>query len=300
MKNRLPWNVKRRIIGALQWALVAASMTLLTACSTVQLGYNQGPTLAWWWLDRQIDFSAEQRPRVQAALQAWFDWHRATQMPAYADELARLQKLAAGPITAAQVCALVAGWQQRARVAVEQALPAAAEVVRTLTPAQISQLERHQAETLDDAAREFLRPPPAERRRQALTRAIERFEPFYGTLDEAQRQRLEAALAASPFDAERWLAERRARSQALVRALRQWQAEQADAATVQAGLRRLAEEVLVSPRPGYADHQRRATEANCALTAELHGSASAAQRQRAVERLKGWEDDVRSLAAVRR
>ncbi|MDT7837417.1 DUF6279 family lipoprotein [Aquabacterium sp. OR-4] len=300
MKYRLPWNVKPRIIGALQWALVAACMTLLTSCSTVQLGYNQGPTLAWWWLDRQIDFTAEQRPRVQAALQAWFDWHRATQLPAYADELQRLQKMAAGPVSGAQVCAQLAGWQQRARVALEQALPAAAEVVRTLTPAQINQLERHQAETLDDATREFVRPPPAERRRQGLERALERFEPYYGPLDEAQRQRLDAGLAASPFDPERWLAERRTRAQGLVRALRQWQAEQADAATVQAGLRRLAEEVIVSPRPAYADYQRRLTESNCALTAELHAGTSPAQRQRAVERLKRWEDDLRSLAAPRR
>lgn len=266
----------------------------------MQLGYNQGPTLAWWWLDRQLDFNAEQRPRVQAGLQAWFDWHRASQLPGYADELARLQKLAAGPVSAAQLCAQVAGWQQRARVAVAQALPAAAEVVRTLTPAQIAQLELHQAEALEDATREFLRPEPAERRRQALERMVERYEPFYGALDDGQRLRLEAALAASPFDAERWLAERRARGQALVRALRQWQAERADAATVQAGLRQLADEVLTSPRPGYADYQRRLTEANCALTAELHNSASPAQRQRAAERLRRWEDDARALAAAAR
>lgn len=301
MKFRLPLPWKRRIIGGLRGAGVTLAVAMLTACSAVRLGYDQGPTLAWWWLDRQFDFSSEQKPRVQGALADWFDWHRATQLPLYADELARLQRFKTERLTPAQTCALAAGWQQRLRSAAAQALPAAAEVVRTLTPAQIDHFQRHQAETLDDAATKFLKPATeAERRKVVFDREVERFESLYGSLDDAQRQRLAEGLAASPFDAERWIAERRARSADLVRALRQWQAERADAATVQAGLQRLADEVLASPRLAYRELQRRVTEANCAIAADLHNSATPAQRQRAAERLKGWESDARSLAAAAR
>lgn len=294
----MPW--KPRIIGGLRGALLTLCVLLLTACSAVRLGYEQGPTLAWWWLDRQLDFSAEQKPRVQGALADWFDWHRATQLPVYADELARLQRLRTERLSPAQVCALAAGWQQRLRTATLQALPAAAEVVRTLTPAQIDHFERHQAEVLDDAATQFLKPATeAERRKLLFEREAERFEMLYGDLEEAQRQRLAESLAASPFDPERWIAERRARSADLVRALRQWQAERASAATVQAGLQRLADEVLVSPRPAYRELQRRVLEANCAMAAELHNSATPAQRQHAAERVKRWENDARALAAAR-
>lgn len=295
----LPW--KPRIIGGLRGALLTACVALLTACSAVRLGYDQGPTLAWWWLDRQLDFSSEQKPRVQGALADWFDWHRASQLPAYADELARLQRFKTERLSATQVCALAAGWQQRLRVAAAQAVPAAAEIVRTLTPAQIDHLERHQAEALDDAVDKFLRPATeAERRKLVFEREAERFEALYGALEDGQRQRLAEGLAASPFDAERWIAERRARSADLVRALRRWQAERADAATVQAGLQRLADELLASPRPAYRELQRRVTEANCAIAAELHNSATPAQRQRAAERVRRWEEDARALAAAAR
>ncbi|MEK8053524.1 DUF6279 family lipoprotein [Ideonella sp. DXS22W] len=300
MRVLLPW--KPRIIGRLRGALLTVCVLGLTACSAVRLGYDQGPTLAWWWLDRQLDFSSAQKPRVQAALDDWFAWHRATQLPAYADELAQLQRLKTERLAPAQVCTLFAGWQQRLRTAATQALPAAAEIVRTLTPAQLEHLERHQAEVLDDAARQFLKPgsTEAERRQALIDRETERFESLYGTLQDAQRRRLAEALVASPFDAERWLAERRARSADLLRALRQWQAERADAATVQAGLQRLADELLASPRPAYREQQRRVTEANCAIVAELHNSATPAQRQRAAERLKRWEEDARALAAAPR
>ncbi|MBP6902995.1 MAG: hypothetical protein KBC73_23080 [Burkholderiaceae bacterium] len=276
------------IIGALLWAL--------GGCSTVQVGYNQGPMLAWWWLDRQLDFDSVQKPRVQQALADWFAWHRRSQLADYHDELARLQRLVLQPTLApAELCALVPAWQQRLRVAAEPLLAPAAELVRTLTPAQLDHLQRHLAEGLDDARREFLPDDAAERQQRALKRAVERYEGFYGSLDEAQQRLLAEALAQSPFDAQRWLAERRARQQALLQSLRQWQAERADAQTIAAGLRRLLDEMLVSPRPDYRELQRRNAEAGCVLTARLHASTSPAQRQKAAERLRRWQDDLRAL-----
>lgn len=279
---------KLAIIGALLWSL--------GGCSSVQLGYNQGPTLAWWWLDRQLDFDSTQKPVVQQALADWFAWHRRSQLADYRDELVRLQRLALQPtLVPAELCAMLPAWQQRMRVAAEPLLPAAAEVVRLLTPTQLDHLQRHLAEGLDDDRREFLPDDVAERQQRALKRAIDRYEGFYGALDEAQQRLLAEALAQSPFDAQRWLAERRARQQALLQSLRQWQAERADAATITNGLRRLLDETLVSPRPDYRELQRRNTEAGCALTARLHASTSAAQRQKAAERLRRWQDDLRAL-----
>ena len=40
----------------------------LTGCSALRLGYNNGPQLAWWWLDGYVDFSTEQTPAAKAAI----------------------------------------------------------------------------------------------------------------------------------------------------------------------------------------------------------------------------------------
>ncbi len=277
--------------------IILALLPWFVGCSAVRLGYGQGPTLAYWWLDGYADFTAEQAPRVKAALADWFTWHRASELPEYAQALAALQAQAVDNVTAAHVCAIYEGWQRRAERAFDQAVPAIAELVVTLSPAQIAHLERQQARKHDDLRSEYLQADPAARRKAALERTLERAESIYGTLTEAQRSQLAADLAVSPFDAERWLGERRQRQIDSVRLLRQWQAERADAATVQAGLRRLALEAGRSPRPEYRAYAQRLNENNCALMARLHNGSSAAQRQRAVAKLKGWEEDLRALVA---
>lgn len=277
--------------------LACGLLPLLCGCSAVQLGYNQGPMLAFWWLDGYVDINNSQRPRVRAALDDWFAWHRATQLPLYAQDLAALQALARGKVSAEQLCALVPAWQQHAERAVEQALPALAELALSLSPEQLQHLERHYADGLAEARRSHLQNSPAERSQAALARAVERAESLYGRLDEAQRRLLAQAQAASPFDAERWLNERAARQQDILRALRGWRANPPPVAVVQDGLRQLASQPLRSPRPEYRAYQVQALAAGCEQAARLHNSTSPAQRQKLVDKLKGWENDARSLVA---
>lgn len=272
---------------------------LLAGCSALRLGYGNGPMLASWWVDSQFDTTAEQAPRVRAALADWFAWHRATQLPDYVQGLAEAATLGVNPVTPAQVCAQYAAWQQRIWRAFDRAVPQLAELARSLSPAQIDHFERHQARRQAELQAESAQPDAAERQQALLKRTVERFETFYGPLEPGQRQLLAAALQASPLEAERWLAERRARNAEVVRSLRQWQAEGSDLATVQAGLRRLGGEVLRSPRPEYAAYSQRLVQANCAMVAQVHNGASATQRQRLVAKLQGWQADLRALADER-
>ena len=278
------------------WIIVMLTPLMLGGCSALRLSYGQGPLLAYWWLDRQVDFTTEQAPRVREALADWFAWHRSTQLPDYAQGLGEVAAAAAGPFTPQQVCAQIDAWQQRAERAFDRAVPAVAEQLRSLTPAQLQRLEQHQAERQQELAAERLQADPAERQKAALDRAIDRAETLYGSLDSAQRQLLAAGLTASPSDPERWLAERRARNAELLRSLRQWQAERADTATVQAGLRRLAADTARSPRADYRAYSQRVMAANCALIAQLHNSTTAEQRQHAAGKLRSWQADLRALA----
>lgn len=280
------------------WIIVML-LPLLGACSALRLSYGQGPTLAYWWLDNQVDFTDEQVPRVRGALVDWFAWHRSTQLPDYAQALGDLATTLAGPVSPTQVCSQIDAWQRRAERAFDRAVPALAEQVRSLTPEQIAHLEKRQADRQQELQADHLQPDPAERQKAALARNVDRAESLYGSLDDSQRQLLAAGLAASPFDAERWLAERRARTAELLRGLRQWQAEQADTATVQAGLRRLAAETTRSPRVDYRAYSQRLRQANCAQVAQLHNSTTASQRQRAAAKLQGWQADLRALADKR-
>ena len=277
------------------WIILVLT-TALSGCSAVRLTYDQGPLLAYWWLDNYADFTTDQTPRVKGALADWFSWHRATQLTDYAQGLAGLRAMAANPITPVQACQVADSWQRRAEKAFAQAVPAVAEQLRSLTAEQVAHIEQRQLDKQQELVAEYLQADPAERQKAALGRITDRAESLYGPLDDAQRRLLAAGLAVSPSNPALALAERRQRQADLLGQLRQWQQDKPDAATAQQAVRQLAADTTRSPRPDYAVYAARVKQANCALAAQLHNSSTAAQRQHAINKLKGWEGDLRALA----
>ena len=178
----------------------------------------------------------------------------------------------------------------------QQALPAAAQVAATLRPAQLQRLARKQAETNEAFRKEYLQADPAERREASIERAVERAEELYGRLDPVQRGRIAAAVAASPFDPERWLGERQRRQRDLLQALGD-SASRADAEAARPLLQGVWQRARRSPDEGYARYAEALERYNCGFAAQLHNITTREQRESLLRRLKGWESDLRRLAA---
>ncbi len=277
--------------------MLALAFSVLGGCSAVRFGYNQAPDLAYWWLDGYVDFTDVQTPRVRQELAAWFAWHRATQLPDYAALLSRTQAQITEPTTPAQACQWYEEASARFDTAFERALPAVAAIVQTATPQQLLHLERKFAKNNEELVSDYAQADAEERARISAKRVVERAEFFYGRLDEAQRERLIKSLPTSPFDADVWLAERKARQQDLLQTMRRLLAEKAGTEQIQTAVRVLVERSRRSPREPYRAYQQRLTQYNCAMAAQTHNLTTPAQRRVAVQKLKGWEDDFRALAA---
>ena len=290
--------MRRWIIG-----LGLGLVLLLAGCSMVRLGYSQAPSLAYWWLDGYVDLDGEQSARARDALDQWFVWHRRSELPQYAALLARGQRDVMEPaLTPEALCAWRDAVQPRLDAALEQAVPTLAGLLSTLAPEQLRHIERKLSKDGESLRADFLQADRVERAQASFKRTLERYETLYGRLDEAQRVRLAQLLAASSFDAERWLAERERRNRDLIAALTSLagtgRAQDASAAQAQAAVRVLIERMQRSPRTEYRTYQERLTQESCALAASMHNIATAAQRRHARDKLKGWEDDVRALAQV--
>lgn len=281
-----------RIIVAL---LLAAA--LMAGCSAVRFGYNQGPELLYWWLDGYADFDDAQTRLVRERLAQWFAWHRRTQLPDYAALLARMQADVLADTTPDRVCRFWVEIRQRGELAAEQALPAAAELIVTLKPAQLQHIERRYARVNDEFRRDFLDKDPARRLERAVERTVERAEFVYGTLDERQRALVARMVATSPFDADGWYAERLVRQQEALQMMRRLSNPPADRDAAAATLRVYGERMARSPREAYRRYQERLENYNCAFAATLHNATTPAQRQAAAAKFKGWEADLRILAA---
>lgn len=271
-------------------------LAVAAGCSTLRFGYNQGPELAYWWLDRYFDFDDAQEPRVREAIAGWFRWHRGEQLPEYAAVLARAQAEIAELATPEQMCRWTDEINMRLDRAFERALPPLADTVRGLAPRQLDHMERKYARNIRKYREDFLQPDAQERRRAQLKRLVERAETLYGRVNEAQRERIAQLSDDSPFDPDAWLLERRRRQQATVEALRRLNAEGAGRQQAQAVLQRLYAETFRSPVEAYAAYQQRLKQYNCAFAAQVHNLTTPEQRLHAAQRLRGWEEDARALS----
>lgn len=278
-------------------AIIGLGLALLAGCSAVRLGYDQGPQLAWWWIDGYLDFDDEQAPRVREALAQWFSWHRPSQLPDYAGLIARARAEAEADVSPAQICRWNDQLRERLGPALDRALPHAAEIALTLTPAQVAHLEKRLAKGNEKFRQEQLQSDPAERLEKAAGRMIDRFESFYGRLDPGQRRLVTEAVAASPYDPQAWAAERESRQRELVATLRRIIADKPDGATTQSLLRALAHRFDGSPQGPLQALRRRVVQYNCEMVARLHNASSPSQRRNLRKKLAGWEGDLRHLAA---
>lgn len=280
-------------------AIIGATLLLaggLAGCSAVRLGYDQGPTLAWWWLDSRLDFDARQAPRVKSALAQWFDWHRATQLEDYAALLARAREESTASATPAQMCGWAQQWRTRLQPVAERFAPLVAGIATTLSPAQIDRLERRLAEDARKLRTEEVDTPPAQRQAASAERALERYERLYGRLDAAQRALVRDSVAGSPYEPQRRLDDMLWRHRETVAALRRLAAEQPGPEQALGQVRATLAALLEPPQPDGGAYRERWLQHQCALAAQLHNGASAAQRRQLAERLREWETDARVLA----
>lgn len=268
----------------------------LAGCSTVKLGYNNLPELTYWWLDSYMGFSEEQAPRVRAELRRVHQWHRAAELPRLARSLQHMEQLAPADLDAAQVCELADQLRERLQALRQHAQPALTEVARTLTTAQLAQVARRHERNEREFRHKWLGLEADELARRRAKQFEEHSERLYGRLEPAQRAALREALAPSVFDPGQALAERLRRQADTLQTLRALQAPDVTPAQAQELVGAWLDRLQHSPNPRYRAVQQALLQENCAALASVHNAASPAQRQRAIERLRGWQQDLGELA----
>jgi Family of unknown function (DUF6279) len=286
--------MKSTIIGL----LMLLAMPWLSGCGAVRLAYNNAPQLTWWWVDDYFDFSREQAPEVKRHIDSFFDWHRSTQLSHYATLLASAQTEVMQATTPAQACRWQDQFRDKIEPSLDRLLTQSADLVPGLAEPQFKHLEKRYAKIVDQMRKDFLQADPAVRLTASLKRANERAELLYGSLDAPQKAVIKDGVLASPFDPELWLAERQRRQRDTLQTLHRLVAERADTDKRVAALRTLAARVERSPDPAYRAYQIKLMNYNCALAAQVHNATTLAQRKRARETLKDWEEDMKVLVAV--
>ncbi len=275
----------------------ALSFLLLQGCSAIKLGYNQAPTLGYWWLDGQLSLDSAQSGQAKEALQQLQRWHRTNELNAYADLLVRLQAMSANDVDAQQVCDVWSQVNDGMDRLMAQAIRLATPIAMQLQPRQLRHLARHWDEKNEDWEKDWLSGSAEDRLRRRLDKTVSRYSDFYGGLSEQQTELLRSQLQKSVWNAEWGRQDRLRRQRSLLQALQRLQQDVLTPQQAQASLLLVWQQWLTPTQAADRQLYKNFAEQSCRNLADLHNSTSAEQRQRAVRRLRAYEKDLRELAS---
>lgn len=272
-------------------------MALMAACSSVRLGYNNGDTLLYWWLDAYVDFEGEQADGVKRDIRELFQWHRKTQLHDYAALLATFQRQLAGNPTQADLIADYREMRTRGEVLALRAVPDLVDLARSLTPDQIRQMEERFNKKNDEYRRKFVAGSVEKRQEARFDKSMDQFKLWFGSFSNEQEAALRKASDARPLDAHIWLEERIVRQRkilALARKIQQEKPSKEQATTmITALIREFLGRTEAPERKAFYDAYLNST-TNYILAAIRIATPN--QRTHAQKRMQGWIDDFNVLA----
>jgi hypothetical protein len=295
-----------RIRGARLYRIIAvlALAGTLVACSAVKTLYSQAPDLAYWYLDGYVDFNGAQSLQVKAGLNKVQAWHRQTQLPAYIDILQKLQERMPSNITALEACDIAANVRGKLMAVSSQMEPTAVAVATTISAGQLQQMEKKFAKTNAEYREDFIDGTPEQKRSKRLKKAVKRAEMLYGELQEDQLAMIAQSIDRSRFNPVLAFGEWQRRQQDVLQTVRSVSSSlptsptHTSAEKIRAAIRGLIERSSESPDAGYRNYLKSLTEQSCQSFAEFHNKTTPAQRKKAVETLKNYEQDFRALGGA--
>lgn len=276
--------------------LALGALLLLQACSAVKLGYQQLPTLSYWWLDSTVSFSGNLTPAAKEAIDKLYQWHRREELPAYAALLQRTAELSAGNVQPEQLCRVVDEVQSRLDILMRQAVVQAAPVAMALGPRQFSHMARHLEQQNEEWEKEWLQGDADARMERRLDKAIGRYNSFYGDLNAAQVALVKTQLQQSPWTAEWGRRDRQRRQQDLLSTLQRISQGNLTQAQAEAQLWGVWKRWLQPPDAGQRAVVQSLSQRACDNLAQLHNTTTPEQRQRVARRLRAYERDFLDLS----
>ena len=282
---RFQWRTVAR------WIVVVAGLAVLAGCTALQLGYNNADSLIHWRSGRYFGFEGEQKADFERRVQKFMAWHRKAELPKYVVLANGLGDRLARGLALADL-----EWGYDAfQVLLRQTLRAAAvetgELLDTLNPAQVERFQARLAKENRDFAKDHvLAESPEARRAKRVKRNVDRMEEWFGSLTEAQVERIRLYSARAPLDDILRDQDRKRMQRELVGMI--------NAKETRRKLEAWAIAWDQNRDPEYEALRKQNLREYFGMLIDLDKTLSAEQRNRAVQRLRGFAGDFLALVAA--
>jgi hypothetical protein len=271
----------------------------LAACSVARLGYSNGETLSYWWLNGYVDFDSSQRAMVGQRLDKLFIWHRQTQLRDYVQLLASAQRRLQHEVSKTDVLADYDELTKRGDRIIEEVAPDLADLALSMNADNFERLQKKFTSNNDDYRKHYLRGDEQEREEYRFKKTMELAEYWFGDFSDAQEAVIRRASDQRPLNNEMWLAARQQRQQTLIALLKRIQLEKPSRDAVAGMLKAYVSSNYVLGSNGTPEMKaffEASKDGVAQLAVVIINIATPEQKVHATEKLQQWIDDFSSLA----
>jgi len=269
-----------------------ACAALVSACSATQFAYNRLDFFARWELGKYVEMDKAQRSRFDADFRTFWDWHRAQELPRYAEVLRRVAARVDTPPERAELELWSKEYGSLWSTSLGQLTSALCPLGASLSDAQVASLLARADEDLHEYAAKSVDLPDAKLREKAERSLRKSLRTWLGSLTPEQKQIVQEWNAARPWVAAHWLDFRKTWRDTLAEAL-----AQRDAPDFCARLTPL----LTATETLWTDEQQQAFAANreqwLQLFERLMPTLQPTQKAHLRDRLRGFAGQLEALTA---
>ena len=274
-------------------------VVLLSSCNMARLGYNNGETISYFWLNSYVGFDADQKPWVKKEIGNLFAWHRRTQLPDYIGLLTQAQKRIGKPVTEAELARDYEDVRRRMLTLTDRAAPALADLALALRPEQIARIQEKFDSNNETFRKEHLRGDLADRQRQRFKRTMKQAEHWFGNFSGEQERQIRALSDARPLNDELVLADRIQRQAEMIRMLQRIEAEKPTREAAASMIRQYVSGAMDHHgHPEYQAHFEKYRAAQMRMVAGIINLTTVAQKEHFTQVLQGWIDDFQTLSRL--
>ncbi|WP_175624621.1 MULTISPECIES: DUF6279 family lipoprotein [Oxalobacteraceae] len=279
-------------------ATIVLMASLLLACSAARLGYSNGETISYWWLDSYVDFDSSQKQWVKERIDKVFVWHRQTQLKEYVRLIDRMRHRDFAAVTQADLLGDYRDVTTQVLEIADKATPDFADLALSLTSEQIANIEKKFAKSNDKFRKEYLVGTSEERQEFRYRKALQQAQYWFGGFSREQEASIRSLSDARPLNNELLMAERLSRQRALLDVLKKIHAEKPGKEAAVAMLKKYVAATV--DRYGNQQHQaffEQSNAANARMVAGIMHMTTPKQKNYFIQTLQDWVNDFNKLAA---
>jgi hypothetical protein len=279
--------------------LISALLVALTACSSIQLGYNQGDTLIRWWIDDYVGLNDVQSDFVSAALKRQFSWHRAEQLPLIQNSLVKLKRKLGKPLTVPEALESYQDIRKHLMVALEHMSKDAATLALSLNIDQLKVMEKKYAKTNEKFRKQYLNGSASQRLEGRTEKVIENTENIFGSISKDQASQIAKLVESYPVDMDAVYKERIRRQRDLITLLRKIITEKPTPEVTETLLLKYIQTFEYGYTPEQKEFETNRLDSSLKLTVAITQIMTESQRKNAQDKVGDWIDDIKVLITNR-